>query len=113
VPIDPEKGSAMLDLGEGAYFVTEGVYRVMSLRTEDGLIFADAPPSIGPRLLAAAEEVAPGAPITRLIYSHAHVDTSATPARSRRPSPRSRSSPTPRHWPSSAGPRTQPARCRR
>lgn len=74
IPIDPDTGYAVLDLGAGAYFVTEGVYQVMFIDHEDGLILADAPPNIGPRLLAAAEEIAPGEPITHLIYSHAHVD---------------------------------------
>ncbi len=72
--IDPEKGYAILDFGNGAFFVTEGIYQVMFIQTDDGLILADAPPTIGPRLLAAAEEIAPGAPITHLIYSHAHID---------------------------------------
>jgi glyoxylase-like metal-dependent hydrolase (beta-lactamase superfamily II) len=72
--IDPEKGYAVEDLGSGAFFVTEGAYQVMFVRTEDGLILVDAPPNIGDKLLAAAEEIAPGAPITHLIYSHPHVD---------------------------------------
>jgi len=74
IPIDPDKGYAVLDLGDGAYFVTEGVYQVMFIEHEDGLILADAPPNIGSRLLTAAEEIAPGKPITHMIYSHAHVD---------------------------------------
>lgn len=72
--IDPDKGYAVLDLGNGAFFVTEGVYQVMFIRTEDGLILADAPPNINAMILAAAEEIAPGQPITHMIYSHAHVD---------------------------------------
>jgi glyoxylase-like metal-dependent hydrolase (beta-lactamase superfamily II) len=72
--IDPEKGYAVEDLGSGAFFVTEGVYQVMFVRTDDGLILVDAPPNIGEKLLAAAEEIAPGVPITHLIYSHPHVD---------------------------------------
>ncbi len=72
--IDPAKGYRIEDFGNGAYMVTEGIYQVMLIRTSDGLILADAPPNIGPKLLAAAEEIAPGAPITHLIYSHAHID---------------------------------------
>lgn len=73
-PIDPEKGYRVQDLGEGAYMVTEGVYQMLVLRTQDGLVIADAPPNIGPRILQATAEIAPGAPITHLIYSHAHID---------------------------------------
>lgn len=72
--IDPAKGYRVQDLGGGAYMVTEGVYQMMILRTADGLVLADAPPNIGPRILAAVEEIAPGASITHLIYSHAHID---------------------------------------
>lgn len=72
--IDPDKGYRVQDLGEGAYMVTEGVYQILVLRTQDGLVVADAPPNIGPRILQATEEIAPGAPITHLIYSHAHID---------------------------------------
>ncbi len=72
--IDPDKGYAVLDLGANAYFVTEGVYQVLFVRTANGLVLVDAPPTIGARLLAAAEEIAPGASITDLVYSHAHID---------------------------------------
>lgn len=72
--IDQAKGYRVQDLGGGAFMVTEGVYQMMILRTSDGLIVADAPPSIGEMILAAAEEIEPGAPITHLIYSHAHID---------------------------------------
>ena len=33
-----------------------------------------APPTIGPKILKAIEEVAPGSKIVALIYSHAHID---------------------------------------
>lgn len=72
--IDPEKGYRIEDFGAGAYMVTEGAYQMMIVRTDDGLVIADAPPSIGENILKAAEEIAPGAKITHLIYSHGHVD---------------------------------------
>lgn len=74
IAIDPDTGYGLLDLGNGAYFATEGVYQVMFIKTDEGLILVDAPPNIGPKLLAVAEEIAPDMPITHLIYSHAHVD---------------------------------------
>jgi glyoxylase-like metal-dependent hydrolase (beta-lactamase superfamily II) len=39
-----------------------------------GAILVDAPPSIGAKLLDAVHEVAPGAKIVAVIYSHAHID---------------------------------------
>lgn len=72
--IDPQKGYRVEDLGESAFMVTEGVYQVLFIQTDDGLILVDAPPNIGARLLDAAAEIAPDEPITHLLYSHAHVD---------------------------------------
>ncbi len=72
--IDQSKGYRIEDFSGGAYMVTEGVYQMMILRTEAGIIVVDAPPSIGDKILAAANEIASGVPITHLIYSHAHVD---------------------------------------
>lgn len=74
IAIDPEKGYVIESFGDGAYFVTEGVYQVFFLDTDEGLILVDAPPTIGDKLLNAAEEIAPGKPITHFIYSHAHID---------------------------------------
>lgn len=72
--IDPEKGYRIDDFGAGAFMVTEGVYQMMILKTDEGLVVIDAPPSLGDKILKAAEEIAPGASITHLVYSHAHVD---------------------------------------
>lgn len=72
--IDPAKGYRLDDLGAGAFMVTDGIYQMMIVKTDAGLVVVDAPPSIGARILTAAEEIAPGAKITHLIYSHAHVD---------------------------------------
>jgi glyoxylase-like metal-dependent hydrolase (beta-lactamase superfamily II) len=72
--IDPQKGYRIEDLGAGAFMVTEGVYQMMMLRTDAGLVLVDAPPPIGKHILEAAKEIAPGSRITHMIYSHAHVD---------------------------------------
>lgn len=72
--IDPAKGYRIDDLGAGAFMVTEGIYQMMILKTDTGLVVVDAPPPIGDKILKAAEEIAPGTQITHLIYSHAHVD---------------------------------------
>ena len=72
--IDAAKGYRIEDMGAGAYMVTEGIYQMMIVKTDEGLIVVDAPPPIGDKILKAAEEIAPGAKITHLVYSHAHVD---------------------------------------
>lgn len=72
--IDPAKGYRTEALGAGAFLVTDGVYQAMLVAHADGLVLVDAPPSIGPKLLQAAAEVAPGKKITHLVYSHAHID---------------------------------------
>ena len=46
----------------------------MIIVSDHGVILADAPPSIGANLLKAVNDVAPGAKVVELIYSHAHVD---------------------------------------
>lgn len=72
--IDPAKGYRVEDFGGGVYMVTEGAYQAMIVVSDVGVILADAPPSIGAGLLKAANDVAPGAKVVQLIYSHAHID---------------------------------------
>jgi glyoxylase-like metal-dependent hydrolase (beta-lactamase superfamily II) len=72
--IDPAKGYRVEDFGSGAFMVTEGVHQVMVVKHSGGVVLADAPPAIGAKLFEAVEEISPGAEITHLIYSHAHID---------------------------------------
>lgn len=72
--IDPKKGYRTESLGAGAYLVTDGVYQAMLIAHTNGVLLVDAPPSIGPKLMQAVAEVAPGKKITHLVYSHAHID---------------------------------------
>ena len=73
-PIDPAKGYRTEDFGGGVYMVTDGAYQAMVVVSDQGVILVDAPPSIGAGLLKAVNEVAPGARVVELIYSHAHID---------------------------------------
>lgn len=73
-PIDPAKGYRTENLGGGVYMVGDGVYNTMFVVSDVGVILADAPPNLGPKTLAAIQEVAPGSTIVALIYSHAHLD---------------------------------------
>lgn len=72
-PAIPPKGYLVDRLGDGLYYVTEGIYQVMFLTTGEGVIVVDAPPTIGANILRAIREVT-GEPITHVIYSHAHAD---------------------------------------
>jgi len=72
-PVIPEKGYLVEELGDGLYWVTEGIYHAMFLTTGEGVIVIDAPPSIGDKMLKAIEETT-SEPITHVIYSHSHAD---------------------------------------
>src|SRR6266404_5576623 len=72
--IDAAKGYRIEDFGGGGYMVTEGAYQAMIVVSDVGVILVDAPPSIGAGLLKAVNDVAPGAKVVQLIYSHAHID---------------------------------------
>src|SRR6201992_2083660 len=60
------------------YWVTDGVYQSAFLTTSDGVVFSDAPPSIGPTLRNAIDEIASANGVsnrvTHLVYSHHHAD---------------------------------------
>jgi glyoxylase-like metal-dependent hydrolase (beta-lactamase superfamily II) len=60
------------------YWVTDGVYQSAFLTTRDGVVLFDAPPSIGPNLRRAVDEItaAEGVTntVTHLVYSHHHAD---------------------------------------
>ena len=71
--IPQDKGYLVEEIGDGLYWLTEGIYQVMFLTTSEGVIVVDAPPSIGENLLKAVAEVT-DEPITHVIYSHSHAD---------------------------------------
>jgi glyoxylase-like metal-dependent hydrolase (beta-lactamase superfamily II) len=60
------------------YWVTDGVYQSAFLATPDGVVLFDAPPSIGPNLRRAVDEIAAAEgvrnTVTHLVYSHHHAD---------------------------------------
>jgi glyoxylase-like metal-dependent hydrolase (beta-lactamase superfamily II) len=60
------------------YWVTDGVYQSAFLTTSDGVVLFDAPPSIGPNLRRAVDEIASANGVsnrvTHLVYSHHHAD---------------------------------------
>ncbi|MBR8640518.1 MBL fold metallo-hydrolase [Streptomyces tuirus] len=60
------------------FWVTDASYQAMFLTTETGVVLVDAPPTIGPNLIRAINDVtsANGRPstVTHLVYSHFHAD---------------------------------------
>ena len=90
----------MEEINDGVYWITEGTYQLMFVVTDDGVIVADAPPTIGDNILAAVGEVT-DKPITHVIYSHSHIDQH----RRRRHLPDRRRDHRPPSHPRSADPR--------
>jgi glyoxylase-like metal-dependent hydrolase (beta-lactamase superfamily II) len=72
-PAIPAAGYLVGEIRGGLYWVTDGVYQCMFLVTGQGVIVADAPPSIGPNILKAIASVT-SEPITHVVYSHFHAD---------------------------------------
>lgn len=79
VPIDPEVGYALEDMGDGLYWVTDGAYQAIFLTTGEGVILVDAPPNLAGVLPSAIENTT-DEPITHVIYTHGHADHIAAAA---------------------------------
>ena len=58
----------------GLFYVTDGVYQSAFIRTGEGIVVFDAPPSFADKYLGVIEEHASGEPIKFLLYSHNHAD---------------------------------------
>ena len=71
--IPSEKGYLVQEIGDQLYSVSDGSYNTMFMVTDEGVIAIDAPPTLGANYLKAIAEVT-NKPITRVIYSHAHLD---------------------------------------
>ena len=71
--IDPEKGYAVIEIGDDLYWVTDGMYQIMFLTTGEGVIVVDAPMGMGDKIQQAVSEVT-SEEITHFIYSHIHKD---------------------------------------
>ena len=68
----PETGMHVGENADGVYWVTDGIYQVMFVVSDEGVIVVDAPPSI-PDIPGAVASVT-DQPITHVIYSHSHAD---------------------------------------
>jgi len=72
------KGYHVSEIRDDIFWITNGDYHVMAVKTHKGVMIVDAPeplPFFPPMdVLGAVAEIAPGYPITHMIYSHAHTD---------------------------------------
>ena len=71
--IDPDKGYAVIEIGDGLYWLTDGRYQMMFLTTGEGVIVVDAPMDLGDKIQQAISDVT-SEKITHFIYSHIHKD---------------------------------------
>ncbi len=54
--IDPEKGYAVVEIGDGLYWLTDGMYQLMFLTTGEGVILVDAPMGMGTKIQQAISD---------------------------------------------------------
>ena len=71
--IDAEKGYAVIEIGDGLYWITDGQYQMMFLTTGKGVIVVDAPMGMGTKIQQAISDVT-DEKVTHLIYTHIHKD---------------------------------------
>lgn len=72
--LDSETGLFVEEIKPNLFWVTEGVYQSAFLKTGQGVIVFDAPPSFAHKLPDAIGQHAPDESITHLVYSHGHAD---------------------------------------
>ena len=72
--LDPETQLYVEEIEPNLFYVTGGIYQSAFLKTDEGVVILDAPPSFAHKLPAVIAENAPGVPITHLVYSHGHTD---------------------------------------
>ena len=75
-PVIGEKGYHVGSYGDGAYWVTDGLYNSMFIVSDVGVIVIDAPRSYADKLQDAISEVT-DKPVKYFIYSHHHADHTA------------------------------------
>jgi glyoxylase-like metal-dependent hydrolase (beta-lactamase superfamily II) len=72
--IHPETGLHVGEIKPNLFWVTDGIYQAAFVRTGEGIIVSDAPPSLADRLPGAIAAHANGEPVAALLYSHSHAD---------------------------------------
>ena len=73
-PLDPQTGLYVTEVKPNLFYVTDGVYQAAFVRTGEGIIVFDAPPSFADKLPGVIAAHASGEPVKFLLYSHGHTD---------------------------------------
>jgi glyoxylase-like metal-dependent hydrolase (beta-lactamase superfamily II) len=72
--IDPKTGVHASEVKPNLFWVTDGIYQSVFVRTGEGLIVFDAPASLAEKLPGVIASHANGEPVRVLLYSHSHAD---------------------------------------
>lgn len=72
--IDPRTGLHVSEVKPNLFYVTDGVYQAAFVRTGEGIILFDAPPSFAHKLPGVIQMHASGETVKFLLYSHGHAD---------------------------------------
>ena len=72
-PAIPKVGYLVEEIGDQLFSVSDGLYQMMFLVTDDGVIAVDAPPTLGANVARAIASVS-SLPVTDAVYSHHHAD---------------------------------------
>lgn len=72
--LDPETQLHVKEVKPNLFYITEGVYQSAFLRTKEGVIVFDAPPTFAHKFPSVIKEYAPNKSVRYLVYSHGHTD---------------------------------------
>jgi glyoxylase-like metal-dependent hydrolase (beta-lactamase superfamily II) len=72
-PSIPKDGYLVEEIGDGLFWVTDGLYQMMFAVSEGGVVAVDAPPTLGGNILHAIRTVSQHR-VTHAVYSHYHAD---------------------------------------
>ena len=72
--LDPVTGLHVREVKPNLFYVTDGVYQSGFIRTGQGIIVFDAPPSFARKLPGVIADHAEGEAVKCLLYSHSHAD---------------------------------------
>lgn len=72
--LDPVTQLYVEEVKPNLFYITDGIYQSAFLKTGEGVIILDAPPSFAAKLPEVIEQHAPNQEIKYLVYSHGHAD---------------------------------------
>jgi glyoxylase-like metal-dependent hydrolase (beta-lactamase superfamily II) len=72
-PAIPKAGYLVTEIAANTYVLTDGIYQMIFLTTQDGVVAIDAPPTLGNNITRGISSVT-RSPIRHAIYSHHHAD---------------------------------------